>query len=133
MPVKEIVLPIENKPGELSRIIAHLYENDVEVFAFWVGEDNGSPVLRFISNDPESAISLLTGLSLEAETAEVIVAHIPTHPGGLNALFKVLAAAKIDISHVYPGLGPENTILVLHVNDQKKAVEALKEGWIHMQ
>ena len=33
MTVKEIVLTMENKPGELARIVSHLYENDVNLSA----------------------------------------------------------------------------------------------------
>jgi hypothetical protein len=133
MSVQEVVLSIVNRPGELSRIIAHLYENDVTVSAFQVCTENSETVLRFISSDPESAVSILTGLSLEARTSEVIVARIPSHPGGFNSLLKVLATANIDIVHTYPGLDTNDPILVLKVDDPEKAVSALQENWIHLQ
>jgi hypothetical protein len=133
MMVKETVLSLGNKPGELSRIIAHLYENDVTMQAFWVGTDKDQRVLRFVANDPESALSLLTGLAMKTDTADVVVARIPSHPGGLNALLKVLAAAEIEILHVYPGVSKEDALLVLHVDDPDKAADALKDSWIHIQ
>jgi hypothetical protein len=133
MMVKETVLYLENKSGELSRIIAHLYDNDVTVTAFWIGTENDQTMLRFVANDPESAISLLTGLALDAHTADAIIAHIPSHPGGLNSLLKVLATAQIDIHHIYPGISEKNAIVVLHVDDPDKAVSALKENWIRLQ
>jgi hypothetical protein len=133
MSVQEVVLPIVNRPGELSRIIAHLYENDVTVSAFQVCTENGETVLRFVANDPESAVSILTGLSLEARTSKVIVARIPSHPGGFNALLKILAADRIDIIHTYSGLDTQDPILVLKVDDPEKAAAALQENWIRLQ
>ena len=44
MTVKEVVLDIENRPGELARIFSHLYDNDVRVSAFWVGPEGKAAV-----------------------------------------------------------------------------------------
>ena len=60
MTVKQIVLGVKNRQGELSRIIGHLYENDVRVCAFWAGTENKKATLRFIASDPEAAISKIT-------------------------------------------------------------------------
>ena len=70
MTVKQIVLGVKNRQGELSRIIGHLYENDVRVCAFWAGTENKKATLRFIASDPEAAISVLTGLGLKAKTMD---------------------------------------------------------------
>lgn len=132
MTVKEVVLDVKDRAGELARIIGRLYENDVKVRAFWVGSDDKKANLRLITSDPKSAISVLTGLGCKAKTTEVIAAQVPDHPGGLNSLLKLLENAGIDLRHIYPCLGTEHTVLILDVDKTKKAVKVLQDNWIHL-
>jgi hypothetical protein len=132
MTVKEIVLGVKNRPGELSRIIGNLYENDVKVPAFWVGTENKKAILRFIASDPEAAMSVLTGLGFKAKTMDVIAARVPDHPGGLNTILKLLHSANIDILHIYPCLETRDPILILEVDKTKEAAKVLKNNWINL-
>ncbi|MES0349730.1 MAG: hypothetical protein ABUK19_03340 [Desulfobacteria bacterium] len=132
MTVKQIVLGVKNKQGELSRIIGHLYDNDVRVCAFGVGTDNNKATLRFIASDPEAAISVLTGLGYKAKTKNVIAAQVPDHPGGLNTILKVLDSANINILHIYPSLETQDSALILEVDKTKGAIQALRDNWINL-
>jgi len=130
MSAKEVVLDIENTPGELARIFSHLYDNDVRVSAFWVGLEGEGTVLRFIANDPESAVSVLTGLNLSASVSDVMTVKIPDHPGGMNAVLKILESANIDIRHIYSSLDTQDAVLVLDVDKPREASDALQDNWI---
>ena len=130
MTVKEIILGVKNKPGELSRIIGHLYENDIAVPAFWVGTEDKKTTLRFIASDPEGALLVLTGLGFKVKTMDVLAAKVPDHPGGLNTILKLLCASKINILHVYPCLESRDPVLILEVDNTEKAVKVLRNNWI---
>jgi hypothetical protein len=130
MTVQEVVLHIEDRPGELARIFSHLYDNDVRVLAFWVGPDSEKAALRFVANDPDSAVSVLTGLNLNASLSHVLAAKIPDHPGGLISLLKILQAASIDIRHTYYSLHAQDPVLVLDVDNPEEAARALQDNWI---
>lgn len=132
MTVKQIVLGVKNRQGELSRIISHLYQNDVRVCAFWVGTEKEKATLRFIASDPAAAMSVLTGLGYKAKTKNVIAAQMPDHPGGLNTILKVLHAANINILQIFPSFDVQNTALILEVNKTKAAVKALQDNWINL-
>ena len=132
MTVKEIILGVKNRPGELSRIIGHLYENDVKVPAFWVGTENKKATLRFIASDPEAALLVLTGLGFKAKTMDVVAAKVPDHPGGLNTILELLHASRINILHVYPFLETPDPILILEIDDTEEAVKVLKSNWISL-
>jgi hypothetical protein len=133
MTLKEIVLGVKDRPGELSRLIAHLYENDVKVPAFWVGTENKkTATLRFIASDPDTAISVLTGLGFGVTTKEVIAAQVPDHPGGLSTILKILQSEAINISHVYPCLETKGAVLILEVDKTEEAVNVLKNNWIRL-
>jgi hypothetical protein len=132
MTVKEIVIGIKNRSGELSRIIGHLYQNDVKIPAFWVGTENKKATLRFIASNPEAAISVLTGLGFKAKTVDVIAARVPNHPGGLNTILQLLHSANIDILHIYPCIETQDPALILEVDKTKEAVMVLKNNWINL-
>jgi hypothetical protein len=132
MTIKELVLRIQDRPGELSRIIGHLYENDVKVPAFWVGAENKKGTLRFIASDPEAAVSVLAGLGFEVATIGVIAAQVPDHPGGLNTILRILESQKINILHIYPCLQTRDSVVILEVDKIEKAVTALTTNWINL-
>ncbi|UCG80331.1 MAG: hypothetical protein JSV60_10270 [Desulfobacterales bacterium] len=132
MTVEQIVLGVKNKKGELSRIIGHLYQNDVRVCAFWVGTENKKDTLRLITSDPKAAMSVLTGLGCKAKTMNVIAVQIPDHPGGLNTILKVLHAANINILHIFPCLETQDSALILEVDKTEEALKALKDNWINL-
>ncbi|MBW1744091.1 MAG: hypothetical protein JRJ47_11815 [Deltaproteobacteria bacterium] len=132
MTVKQIVTGLKNKPGELSRIVARLYENDVNVIAFWVGPEDKTATLRFIASSPNAAVSVLTGLGCKAKTKDVIAAQVPDHPGGLNSVLKLLHSANINIVHMYPCLQTPQPTLILEVDKIKPAVKVLQSNWINL-
>ena len=132
MTVKQIVIGLKNKPGELSRIVAQLYENDVNIIAFGVGTEDKTASLRFIASNPNAAVSVLTGLGCKAKTKDVIAAEVPNHPGGLNSGLKVLHSANINIVHMYPSLQTPKPILILVVDKTKQAVKVLQSNWIKL-
>ena len=132
MTIKEVVSKVKNRPGELVRIVGHLYENDVNLSAFWVGTENKKATLRFITSDPESAVSVLTGLGLKTTTLDVIAAQVPDHPGGLNTILKILESADINILHIYPCLETKDSVIILEVDKTEDAVNVLKNSWINL-
>jgi hypothetical protein len=132
MTIKEVVSEVKNRPGELVRIVGHLYENDVNLSAFWVGTENKKATLRFITSDPGAAVSVLTGLGLKTTTLDVIAAQVPDHPGGLNTILKILESADINILHIYPCLETKDAVLILDVDKTEDAVNVLKNNWINL-
>jgi hypothetical protein len=132
MTIKELVLKIQDRPGELARIIGHLYENDVKVSAFWVGAENKKGTLRFIASDPGAAVSVLTGLGFNVATMDVIAAQVPDHPGGLNSILRILESEKVNILHIYPCLQTKDPVLILEVDKAEEAVTALTTNWINL-
>jgi len=130
MTVKEIVLVAQDRPGELSRIVGSLYENDIKVSAFWVGTDNKKATVRLITSDPHTAVSVLTGLGCKAKIVDVIAAQVPNHPGGLNTILQLLKSAGINILHIYPCLDTQDSALILEVDKTKEAVKVLEDNWI---
>jgi hypothetical protein len=132
MTIRELVMKVQNRTGELAAIVGHLHENDVKVHAFWVGAEKKKATLRLITSDPDRAVSALTGLGMEVETAEAIAAQVPRHPGGLNSVLRILALEKLHIHYIYPCIQMDDTVLILEVDRTKDAVRVLQENWINL-
>ena len=130
MTIKELVLSVQNRPGELAHIVGRLRENDVTVPAFWVGAEKKKSTFRFIASDPETAISVLTGLGFKVTTVDVIAAQVPDHPGGLNTILRALQSEEINILHIYPCLGSQ--VLILEVDRTEDAVKVFENNWIKL-
>jgi hypothetical protein len=130
MTIKELVLSVKDRPGELAKIVGHLHDNDVKIPAFWVGRENKKATVRCITSDPETAVSVLTGLGFKVTKAEVIAAQVPDHPGGLNSILKILQSEGINILHIYPCLETQDAVLILEVDRTEDTITALKNNWI---
>jgi hypothetical protein len=72
--------------------------------------------------------------SLKTTVSDRLVVEIPQHPGGLNAILKPLKVAGVNIENMYYMQGAyavlKRPLLVLAVEDNAKAFEALSGEWI---
>ncbi|MFN3535571.1 MAG: ACT domain-containing protein [Desulfatiglandales bacterium] len=131
--VKEIKLSLENKPGTLSTVSELLGANAINIIAFYVSAEGQRGTLRFVANDPEKAINVLTTAGYGVSTKEVLACETPHHPGGLNAILKPLKLAGINVDYIYPCLGTgAMTVLIIGVEDPERAEKVLKENWIRI-
>lgn len=131
--VKEIELLLKNKPGTLSAVSEVLGANGVNILAFYVTTKGDEGRLHFVCNDPEKAVNTLKTAGYSLKQQEVIACETPHHPGGLNAVLKPLKSADINVDYIYPSIGrPEQTVLILGVEDLEKALRLMEENWIRV-
>jgi hypothetical protein len=134
--VREIAVPVENTPGKLSAISELLWTNGIQVLAVTVRTDGESAAVRIVVPEPERVANILSGAGYLPSIQEIIAAEIPLHPGGLNALFKSLKLADVNVECLYSFIGGhsagDSNILLLGVNDVTKAVGALSSDWIQL-
>ncbi len=131
--VKEIALKLENKPGTLSQVSEILGSNAINIIAFYVYTQGNEGILRFIANDPDKAVNVLSAAGYELEVSQVIACEAPHHPGGLNAILKPLKNAGINVDYIYPCLGTGSmTVLILGLKPLEQALRILKDNWIRI-
>jgi len=135
MPVLQISVQLEQKPGQLSKISDLLGKEGINLGAIAIADAIDSAAIRFIADDPQKAMQVLKNAGYaDASFLDVIAVETPDHPGGLNAVLKPLAQAGINVLYLYPYLRRihDNAVLIFRVDDTEKAEKVLKENWIHV-
>ena len=129
--VKEIKMALKNEPGSLSKVSEILGANGINIIGFYVSAEGEKGQLRFVCNDPDKAVNVLSSAGYDIQTKEVLACETPHHPGGLNAVLKPLKNEGINVDYIYPCLGTgEITVLIVGVSELEKADKVLKENWI---
>ncbi|MBN2040679.1 MAG: hypothetical protein JW864_11585 [Spirochaetes bacterium] len=132
MPISQISVAVENKPGALHDI-CDIFENEVINIKGIMASSSLSPMqVHFIVDEPERAENVLKSNGYEVIIKEVIAIASPHHPGGLNAVLRPLTQENINIETLYPFINPsgDDAIIIVEVDKIKEAKEILKKHWI---
>jgi len=133
MPVKQIIVTLENVPGKLSEVSDYLGENGINIIALSVVDTADVSAVRFVANNPEKAVNVLTSHGYVIRINDVLAVETPNHPGGLNAVLKPLKEVSINVNYLYTCLGTgEKTVLIMGVDKMEEAIRVLKKNWVHM-
>ena len=133
MPVKQIIVTLDNVPGKLSEVSDYLGENGINIIALSVVDTADVSAVRFVANNPDKAVNVLTSHGYVIRMNDVLAVETPNHPGGLNAVLKPLKEVSINVNYLYTCLGTgENTVLIMGVDKMEEAVRVLKKNWVHM-
>jgi hypothetical protein len=133
MPVKQIIVTLENVPGKLSEVSDYLGENGINIIALSVLDTADVSAVRFVANNPEKAVNVLTSHGYIVRMNDVLAVETPNHPGGLNAVLKPLKEVSINVKYLYTCLGTgEKTVLIMGVDKMEEAIRVLKKNWVHM-
>ena len=134
MAVKQISVLLGNVPGTFARLTHILDEEDIATIAVSAASIEHDSRVRLVVNDPDRAAALLSSFNFNFEITPVLAAEIPLHAGGINAIFKPLAKAEINILYLYTTINRigKETIAILGVDKLEEARQTLKENWINM-
>lgn len=132
MPITQVSVGVENKPGKLLEITEILELENINIKAVMASSVLSPVQLHLIVDDPERCVNILKGKGMQVETKEVIAVATPDHPGGFNAVLRPLTEANINIEALYPFilLKGSEAIVILEVDDIQSAKEVLKKNWV---
>lgn len=130
MLIKQISIFVENKPGRLCAVTKLLSENDIDIRALSVADTKDFGILRLIVNKPDKACEVLKAADCTVSLTNVIAIGIHDKPGGLADAMDCLYAANISVEYMYAFISKseDQAYVILRVENNDKAVEALKEG-----
>jgi len=127
MPIKQISIFVENKPGRLADITAILAKKNVDIRALSIADTTDYGILRLIVSNPETAVVAIREEGLTASSTEVLGIAIPDVPGGFAKAIRVLADAGISVEYAYAFITPEKgqAFVIIRVADNGLASAAL--------
>lgn len=132
MPIKQISVPLENKPGKLNALCELLEKEEINIKAIMASSIQNPVQVHLIVNDPMKAENVLKSNGYNISIKEVIAVAAPDHPGALNAVLRPLLEAKINVETLYPfiNLHGDEAIIILEVDNIEGAKKVLKKHWV---
>ena len=135
MPIKQVSVFLDNRPGALSKVIEHVDKFRMKIFALSIAEAGEFGLVRMITEDPEKAAKDLEDaefiLAKSKKNTEVMAILI-TENGKVSEIAKKLGDKDLNIEYAYSSAVLINGKLavILRVNDLDMAEKILKENEI---
>ena len=104
MPITQVSVFLDNRPGSLFEAISKLDNNNIKVFALSIADAGEYGLVRFISEDPQKASKLLEdaefNLAKSKKNTEVTALFI-SKENSLSKITKLLGDNGINIEYAY--------------------------------
>lgn len=132
MPITQVSIAVENKPGSLYKATSILEKEQINIKAIMAATEMSPAQVHMIVDEPDRAVQVLQMNKFTVTTKEVIAVAAPDHPGGLNAILRPLIEANVNIDCMYPFiyLKGDEAIIILEVNKIQEAKDVLKKHWV---
>ena len=108
--VEQLTVFLENRPGILADLCAHLSDRRISIRAMAVLDNTDAGTARLVVDDPELAKNILSEAGVAYTSARCLALEMPNHPGGFAGIARTLSLAGINIDFIYasavPGAGP---------------------------
>jgi hypothetical protein len=135
MPIQQVSVFLDNRPGSLSEVIAYLDKSKIKIFALSIADAGEFGLIRMITEEPRKATKILEAadfyLAKSKKNIEVIVILI-TENDTVSRIAKILAENGLNIDYAYSSAVhlDGKFALVLRVSDLDKAERILDENSI---
>ena len=135
MPIPQVSVYLDNRPGSLSEAMAQLDRNQIRVFALSIADAGEFGLVRMVTEDPVKATTVLEdadyNLAKSRKNTEVTAVFI-TEEDKISKITKILADGSINIEYAYSSAVHVNgkIALILRASDIENAERILKADGI---
>jgi len=132
--IKQISIFMENKPGRMARVAKTLSDADVNIRALTIAEAGDFGVIRMVVDDTEKGYRVLRDGGFTVSETDVLAVEIKDSPGGLYEIVNTLGENDINMDYAYAFVTAkaERAMLILRVDDTKRAAQVLNEAGVRM-
>jgi hypothetical protein len=133
MPLQQVSVFLDNRPGSLSEVMSYLDRNQIRIFALSIADAGEYGLVRMVTEDPERATKILEdadfNLAKSKKNIEV-TALLITEKDKISKITKILGESGLNIEYAYSSAVHTDGkfALILRVNDLDKAERTLKES-----
>jgi hypothetical protein len=104
MPIPQVSVYLDNRPGSLSEAMAQLDKNQISIFAMSIADAGEFGLVRMIAEDPEKTTKILEAvdynLAKSRKNTQVTAVFI-TDKNKISKITKILANGSINIEYAY--------------------------------
>jgi hypothetical protein len=135
MPIPQVSVYLDNRPGSLSEAMGQLDRNQIRVFALSIADAGEFGLVRMVTEDPAKATSVLEdaeyNLAKSRKNTEVTAVFI-TEEDKISKITRILADGKINIEYAYSSaVHVDGKIaLILRASDVENAEKTLKANGV---
>ncbi len=132
MPLQQVSVFLDNKPGSLSQVMQHLEKLQIKIYALSIAEAGEYGVIRMITADPGRAAQTLEdaefNLAKSKKNTEV-TAILITKDNPISKITKILGENAVNIEYAYSSAVhfEGKFALILRAKEVEKAEKALKD------
>lgn len=132
--IKQISIFVENKPGRMARVAKTLSDVGVNIRALTIAEAGDFGVIRMVVDDTEKGYRVLRENGLTVSETDVLAVELKDVPGGLYEIAKTLGDHTINMDYAYAFVTAksERAMLILRVDDIKRATQVLQEAGVRI-
>ena len=132
--IKQISIFAENKPGRMAGVAKALGDAGVNIRALTIAEAGDFGVIRTVVDDTERGYTALREKGFMVSETEVLAVEIKDVPGGLYEIVNSLGTNNINVEYAYAFVTAkaERAMLILRVDDIKRAAEVLNEAGVRV-
>ncbi len=134
MPIKQLSLFVENRPGSLSAVCRVLKENNIDIRTLSLADTQQFGILRLLVKEHEQARTALEKAGFIVKVTDVLALTVPDHPGGLADILNILDKHKLSVEYMYAFTFGRNdkAVIVFRFEDPMQAIKELKGEAIEM-
>jgi len=125
--VTQLVITMENKPGNLAQICSELAKVAVNISAIMATTEGAVGQVRIVATPLSAARKVLDSLKMSYDEQDAAAIHVTDRPGALGRATRKLADAGINIHYVYGSIVKDATraLIVVGVSEPEKAAKLL--------
>ena len=99
--MKQIIIPTENKPGEIATIADLLAEQNINIHDIDAMEGGDNSFIMLMVDDYDEALDCLRSSGYQPITEDAIVICVPDEPGALARVARRFAQANINLRSLH--------------------------------
>ena len=128
--LKQLSVWLPNKPGMLNKFLDILIENNIEIRAITVAENDEYGILLLLVDKPDECIKILEEKDYPISETMVLAVKMKAENKtiGLQEISKVMGENNINIDYLYSTLVKDQPLIIMKVDDNEKAILILKEN-----
>lgn len=130
--IKQISIFAENKPGRMARVARTLADAGVNIRALTIAEAGDFGVIRMVVDDTEKGYKALHDEVFTVSDTDVLAVELKDVPGGLYEIANTLGMNNVNVDYAYAFVTAkaERAMLILRVDDIRRATEVLSEAGV---
>ncbi|MDE5831820.1 MAG: amino acid-binding protein [Desulfovibrio sp.] len=109
MPLKQLSVFIENRPGSIAEVARLLRDNSIDMRALSLADARDYGILRIIVNDVYKSSTVFKNSGFIFKITPVVGVPLKDSAGGLADALDILGAAEINIEYLYAFTGKQES------------------------